>query len=391
MTDRLYYSDSYLREFRARVMETSPDGLRVYLDRTAFYPTSGGQPFDIGELSGARVIEVVDEDDRVAHVLESPLSAHEVIGNIDWSRRLDHMQQHTGQHLLSAVFEDLYSFPTLSFHLGAESCTIDIAAPSLDPTQAARVEDRCAGIVAEARPVTVAFEDAALAAGLRKESQRTGVLRIVSIDRLDRSACGGTHVASTAEIGPILIRKLEKIRGNLRVEFVCGQRALRQARQDYRILSEIGRALSAPFDRAPELIAASAARVKALEKASQRLATELAIREGRELHAATASDPDGLRRAVQRGLIDDAMRARAQAFTAGGSALFLAISENPPALLLAASADSGVHAGDLLKPALAASGGRGGGNRGLAQGSVPSAEALQRALDVVSGAPLLLR
>ena len=384
MTERLYYADSYLREFQARVVEIDSNGLRVYLDRTAFYPTSGGQPFDIGRLGGARVVEVIDEEDRIAHVLESPLGGKEVAGQIDWARRFDHMQQHTGQHLLSAVFEELYSFPTLSFHLGADSSTIDIGAASLEVDRVEAVENRCAEIGAQARPVRVTYEDAQAVTGLRKESQRTGTLRIVSIVNLDRSACGGTHVASTAEIGPILIRKLEKVRGNMRVEFVCGQRALRAARGDYRLLSDLSRSLSAPFERIPELIAAQAVRVKALEKSSQKLAAELAIREGQELHAATSADPDGLRRITQRGPIDDAMRSRAQAFIACGKALFLAICEEQPSLLLAASADSGLHAGNRLKAALAAANGRGGGSATLAQGSVASAEALKLALDSLS-------
>jgi alanyl-tRNA synthetase len=392
MTDRLYYSDSYLRDFRARVLEAAPDGLRVYLDRTAFYPTSGGQPFDVGTLGGARVVEVIDEEDRIGHVLASPIGgATEVEGVIDWPRRFDHMQQHTGQHLLSAVFEELYSFPTLSFHLGAGSSTIDLGVSSLSPDQAMRVEERCAEIVAQARPVIVSYEDAPSAAGLRKESTRTGTLRIVSIEGLDRSACGGTHVSSTAEIGPVVTRKVEKMRGNMRVEFVCGLRALRQARQDYRLLSEIGRALSASYERAPEWIAASAGRLKDLEKSNQRLSSDLAAREARELHNSTPPDADGLRRITQRGPIDDVMRARAQAFTAGGRALFLAISDDPPTLLLAASADAGVHAGDLLKSILASAGGRGGGNPALAQGSLPSIQALERALELVAHAPLLLR
>lgn len=381
-TDRLYYSDAYLREFRARVVDTTPDGLRVYLDRTAFYPTSGGQPFDLGTLAGARVVEVIDEEDRVAHLLDAPLQAvEEVQGAIDWSRRFDHMQQHTGQHLLSAVLEELYSLPTVSFHLGADSSTIDLGGASLTPQQAARVEDRCAEIVAEARPVTVSYEDAGSVTGLRKESARTGTLRIVSIDRLDRSACGGTHVSSTAQIGPILLRKLEKMRGNVRVEFVCGLRALRTARADFQILSEIGRAISATPDKAPDWIASSAARLKTLEKSNTRLASELAVREGRELHASTVPSPDGLSRVMQTGQIDEAMRARAQAFAACGKALFLGVSEEPPSLLLASSTGAGIHAGDTLKPVLVAAGGRGGGNANLAQGSLPSAGALAQAVE----------
>jgi alanyl-tRNA synthetase len=387
MTERLYYSDSYLTDFRARVIAADPTGLRVTLDRTAFYPTSGGQPFDVGTLGGARVIEVIEEDGHIAHLLQAPLRGEEVEGRIDWSRRFDHMQQHTGQHLLSAVFEELYAAPTLGFHMGAETSTIDIGVPSLDQDRANCVEDRCAEIVAQARPVAVTYEDSSAVSGLRKESQRTGTLRIVSIADLDRSACGGTHVRSTSEIGPVLIRKLEKIRGNMRVEFVCGERAIRHARSDYRLLSEISRELSAPFERAPEMIASQKARMKVLEKSSQRLASELAVREGRELHASTAPDADGLRRVTQHGSIDEPMRARAQAFTAGGSAVFLAICGDPPSLLLAASADSGIHAGDRVKTALAAGGGRGGGNPTLAHGSVPSAEALS----VVTGALVLLR
>jgi alanyl-tRNA synthetase len=335
-------------------------------------------------------VEVVDEEDRIAHVLDSPLTAAtEVEGIVDWPRRFDHMQQHTGQHLLSAVFEELYSFPTLSFHLGVDSSTIDLGTPSLTPEQAARAEQRCAEVVAEARPVSVSYEDATSASGLRKESARTGTLRIVSIDHLDRSACGGTHVSSTAAIGPVLLRKLEKMRGNMRVEFVCGLRALRAARQDYRLLNEIGRSLSASYDRAPEWIASSVERLKALEKFNQRLASELAVREARELHAATAPGPDGLRRLTQRGPIDDAMRARAQAFTAGGQAVFLAISNDPPALLLAASADTSLHAGNLLKPILSSAGGRGGGNQTLAQGSLPNAESLSQAIQLLTSQGLL--
>ena len=376
MTERLYYSDCYLREFRARIVATGDAGRRVYLDRTAFYPTSGGQPFDLGTLGGVPVLEVAEEEERVAHTLASPLDAVEVEGAIDWARRFDHMQQHPGQHLLSAVFEELYRMRTVSFHLGAQSSTIDLETAQLTAEQVEQAEERCARIVFEARPVTISYEAAEAAAGLRKESQRTGTLRIVSIAGLDRSACGGTHVRNTAEIGPVQIRKLETIRSSVRVEFVCGLRALRQARADYHMLASIGRTLSAPLDRTPELTAAQAERVKALEKTCQRQAVELAAREGRELHAATEPDAAGLRSAIQRGPIGDAMRARAQAFAAAGKAVFLAVCQDPPSVLLAASADSGIDAGKLVKAAVTAAGGRGGGNPALAQGSVPSREAL---------------
>ena len=377
MTTRLYYDDCYLHEFRGHVVEIADEGRRVYLDRTAFYPTSGGQPFDLGTLGGVAVREVVDEEERIAHLLDSPLAAQEVEGRVDWVRRFDHMQQHTGQHLLSAVLIESFDINTLSFHLGAVTSTIDVGAPALEASKIERVEERCAAIIAEARPVSIHYEDSSADLALRKASARTGTLRIVSIDGLDRSACGGTHVRSTAEIGPLLIRKLEKIRGNVRIEFVCGLRAIRQARQDFRTLSEISRLVSVPLEETPALVAAQIDKAKTLEKSYQRLAAELAQREGRELYAATAPDESGVRKATQRGPIDDAMRARAQAFVAGAKAVFLAICENPPSVLLAASADSGVHAGDRVKAAVTAAGGRGGGNAALAQGSVPSAAALE--------------
>jgi alanyl-tRNA synthetase len=373
MTDRLYYNDSYLREFQANVIETADGGKRVWLDRTAFYPTSGGQPFDLGTIAGSSIVDVVDEDGRVEHVLDAPVALGEIAAEVDWTRRFDHMQQHTGQHLLSAVFEELFQIATVSFHMGAVVSTIDVNAASLDAKQIERVEERCAEIVAEARPVSITFEDASADLGLRKASERTGTLRIVSIEGMDRSACGGTHVRSTAEIGAIQIRKLEKIRGTTRVEFVCGLRALRSARSDYRLLTEISRTLSAPFEEIPALVTAQIEKAKSLEKMSQRLASELAKREGGELHAATAPGDDGIRKVVHKGPIDDAVRVRAQAFVAGGKAAFLAVSDDPPSVLLAASSDSGVHAGNRVKEAVSAAGGRGGGNQTLAQGSVPAA------------------
>jgi alanyl-tRNA synthetase len=370
MTERLYYDDGYLREFRARVIDTAEGGRRVYLDRTAFYPTSGGQPFDLGSIGGVAVREVVDEEDRIAHLLDAALAPGDVEARIDWDRRFDHMQQHTGQHLLSAVLIELFKIQTVSFHMGAVTSTIDVEAASIDQAKLDRAEERCAETVAQARPVSISYEDSSADLELRKASARTGTLRIISIEGLDKSACGGTHVRSTAEIGPVLLRKLEKIRGNTRIEFVCGLRAVRRARQDFRVLSEISRLISVPADEAPAVIAAQVEKAKTLEKSAARLATELAKREGEEWYASAAVDDAGVRRITVRGVIDDAMRARAQAFVRGPKAVFLAVSDNPASVLLAASADSGVHAGDRVKAAVTAAGGRGGGNQTLAQGSV---------------------
>jgi alanyl-tRNA synthetase len=241
------------------------------------------------------------------------------------------MQQHTGQHLLSAVLIELFDITTVSFHMSADSSTIDISSATLDSKRAERVEERCAEIIAEARPIKITYEDSSADLGLR----------------------------------------------NARVEFVCGLRALRTARRDFKTLSEISRIVSVPIEETPALVAAQVERAKTFEKTALRLAAELAQREGRELYSATVPDADGIRRVTQRGPIDDAMRARAQAFVAGSKAVFLALSTDPPSVLLAASADSGVHAGERVKAAVTAAGGRGGGNQGLAQGSVPSAGALE--------------
>ena len=387
MTDRLYYTDSYQREFRARVVERSDDGRTVYLDRTLFYPTSGGQPFDLGSIAGVAVIDVVDEEDRIAHHLAEPLpSQDEVAGEIDWTRRFDHMQQHSGQHLLSAVLEELYGLHTVSFHLGADSSTIDLEGAPVDAAVVAETERRVNLLVSENRDMDVAFEDARKAQGLRKPSDREGTLRIVSIAGLDRSACGGTHVRTTGEIGPILLRRTEKIRQSVRVEFVCGGRAVRRARQDFEALTKISQLFSAPLDEVAPLVATQLESAKAGEKARRKLELDLAAYQGKELYTTTEPGADGIRRALQhrdRGNLED-LRAVAQNFTGQGKSVYIATLKDPPSVLLAASPDSGIDAGKLLKSALNEAGGRGGGNARIAQGSVPDAAALDT---LIAGLP----
>jgi alanyl-tRNA synthetase len=380
MTERIYYNDSYLRRFNAQVVNCAPGSSTVYLDRTAFYPTSGGQPFDLGSIGAVAVQDVIDEGDSVAHVLAAPVAPGPVECVIDWDRRFDHMQQHTGQHLLSAVFENLLGLHTVSFHLGAESSTIDLEGGTLDAPAAARVERRANQLVSENRPVTVAYEDATQAKELRKASGREGTLRIVSIDGLDRSACGGTHVRSTGEIGAILIRKLEKIRQSVRAEFLCGARAVARARADYEALNKIAQLVSASFDDAPAMIAAQLESARASEKLRRKLEVDLAVYQGWELYHKTDPGPDGIRRVTRRagrGNLEE-FRALAQSFTAQPKAVFVAALNDPPSILLATSADSGIDAGQALKAALAEAGGRGGGAPRIAQGSLPDAALIDK-------------
>jgi len=386
MTERLYYHDSYLREFTARIIRTSADGATAYLDRTAFYPTSGGQPFDTGLIAGIPVLDVADEEDSIAHRLAAPLSLAEVPCSIDWQRRFDHMQQHTGQHLLSAVFEERLALRTVSFHLGQESSTIDLEGGAIEAPALRDVESRANQIVCENRPVTVRFEEAAEARGLRKPSEREGTLRIVSIEGLDRSACGGTHVRATGEIGPILIRKLEKVRQTMRVEFLCGARAVARARADYEALARIAQFFSAGLDEAPALVASQLETAREADKARRKLQLELAGYHGRDLYTATPPGPDGLRRHTRRapsGSADE-LNALARSFTAQPKAVFLAALEKPPSLIFAVSEDAGIDAGKAVKQALANAGGRGGGNARLGQGSVPDAALLDTVLLILS-------
>jgi alanyl-tRNA synthetase len=386
MTERLYYKDSYLREFRARVVYRSDDGATLYLDRTAFYPTSGGQPNDLGAIDGTAVLDVVDDGERIAHRMASVVKTADVECHIDWPRRLDHMQQHSGQHLLSAVFIEQFSIETVSFHLGQEISTIDLEVQAVDMEKVMGAERRANEVVWENRPIAVTYEDASAAADLRKPSDRGGTLRIVSIQDLDRIACGGTHVRLTGEIGPVLIRRLEKIRNHVRVEFLCGMRAVRRARADYTALARIAQSFSTSMDETPAVAASQVEAARDSERIKRKLEMELARYQGRELYEATAPDATGVRRAVRRlpkGTMDD-LRALAQNFTAQPKAVFAGVIEQPPAVLLAASADAGLDAGKTLQPLLAQAGGRGGGNARMAQGSVPEREALDEVVRALS-------
>jgi alanyl-tRNA synthetase len=393
VTQRLYYTDSYVRDFEAAVVDLADDGRRAYLDRTAFYPTSGGQPFDTGRLNDIQITDVVDEGERIAHLLAQPIADTKVVGQLDWARRFDHMQQHTGQHLLSAVLSDLYGYATLGVHFGRESSTVDLDGPSLAPDQIGRVEELCDEIVGENRPVEVSFEEAERVTDLRRASERTGRLRIVTIRNLDRSACGGTHVRATGEIGPILIGKVERVRKGTRVEFRCGARSIRRARADHALLSRLAGEFSASPEELPGLISTMRGEVKEANAARRDLETQLDTYRARELYLAAVPDATGIRRVVireERGSLEG-LRRVAQAFASMPLAIFVGTTRTPSALVLAASADSGVDAAGVLKGLLASVGGRGGGTAILAQGTVPGTTELEAVVTSFSRLSCLLR
>ena len=386
MTERLYYTDAYLRSFDARVVALDEGGRRVLLDRSAFYPTSGGQPHDLGTLGGVAITDVVDEAGRVTHVLREPLPATEgdaVHGEVAWDRRFDHMQQHTGQHLVSALFADLCGWQTLSVHFGPEVATLDLDTERVGADQLREVERYANDVIIRGRPVSVTFEAAETAAALRKAPGRDGELRIVSIEGVDRSACGGTHVRSTAEIGVLLLRGHEKVRQSTRIEFVCGHRAVRRARRDFEALQEIARALSASPDEAARLVEGQREQLKELRSTARRLQGELDVNRARERHGTAVPDANG-RRVVRERTHEgspDVWREFALAYSALPGAVFIGVSESPPSVLLATSADAGIDAGQALRRALEQAGGRGGGSPRMAQGSVPSRDALVEVLE----------
>ncbi|MGC8761815.1 MAG: alanyl-tRNA editing protein [Bryobacteraceae bacterium] len=380
MTERLYYTDSFLTKFDARVVRAEDGRTRVVLDRTAFYPTSGGQPHDTGTLAGIPVARVEEEDEEIVHVLAAPLpESGTVHGVIDWPRRLDHMQQHSGQHLLSAVFDQLFGYPTASFHLGSAASTIDLETASVAPDELAAAERRANELIWQDLPVRVSFEDSRRAEGLRKQAAREGLLRIITIEGVDRTACGGTHVLSTGQIGVVLVRKTEKIRGMTRVEFLCGGRAIARARADYEALDRTARLFSTALDDVPAAAAGALEQAREAEKTRRRLALELASLRGKALYDACTPDAAGLRIHVERlaqGPPGEEIRAMAQSFCAAGDGLFIAASASPPSVLFACGHNTGLQAGTRLKAVLEQHGGRGGGAGQMAQGSLPSAEPL---------------
>ncbi|MCA2993030.1 DHHA1 domain-containing protein [Gemmatimonas sp.] len=381
VTTRLYYDDARLARFSATVTAVAEEGTVVYLDRTAFYPTSGGQPHDVGTLADVAVVDVIDEETRVAHRLAQPLGlalGAMVVGHVDTERRLDHMQQHTAQHLLSALLADEYGWATVSVHFGDLASTVDVAcAEGIGAAQLARIEQRVNALLRAQHAVQVSYEEAATATGLRKASDRDGTLRIITIAGLDRSACGGTHLANTAEIGAILLRGAERTRGHTRIEFLAGDRVLRRAHGDAALLTRAARPLSAAPGDLPALVEQQVARLAELERDRKRLLAELAGHEAEALWQNSAVDAHGVRRVRHRvaGAVKDA-EPLVQQLLSRGPCVVLVANDATGAVLLGASPDASLDAGQTLRAALQHAGGRGGGSPRLAQGALPDAAAL---------------
>jgi alanyl-tRNA synthetase len=417
-TKRLYYDDAFQREFTAEVLscepgtgaalggtaalETSagattlatPSGplWRVKLDRTAFYPTSGGQPHDTGRLGDAHVVDVLDEEDEVIHVVDKPIEIASVQGNIDWERRFDHMQQHTGQHVLSAVFHSRFSLPTVSFHLGSDVCTIDVRGQ--EPTQEILDSAMAAAndVVYADRAVNVKYGSAEelAAAGVRKTVERSGTLRAIEIETLELQPCGGTHVQRTGQIGMIFVRGVSRIRQDWRVEFACGRRAERLAREDLTTLRTVAQRLNCAQQEA----VAAAKRVVAERDAHYKTA-KAGIQKLAEMDARAAVQEiqigaDGFRLIAK--LFDsdspDYVQAFAREVAQTGNTVALLVHTESGQIFFSQHPTAKKDMNALLNESLKQVAGKGGGSRDSARGRLADP---QRASEFLTFATTALR
>jgi alanyl-tRNA synthetase len=395
MTDRLYYHDSFLYDFDAEVRDVIPTPRpAIILDRTAFYPTSGGQVFDTGTITAGsdelKVTEVVDiEDGKIVHYVEAVKDLKPgtgVHGQIDASRRRDHMQQHSGQHVLSSAFIRLHGMATVSFHMADDYCSIDLDTPTLTKEQVESAERLANEIILEDREVDIRFvtRDEATKLGLRKlPPTERDELRLIDIHDFDLCACGGTHVARTGQIASILLRKTEKVRQGWRVEFVAGQRAVATARRDYTTLTETSGLFSANIYDVPQQARKSLDEIRSLRKQRETSQEELAAAHAAAILAETP-EANG-RRVIVRTLADrdlNFVKLLAQKLTrlSPHAVALLATTSPQPALVFAQSAGQPSDMGALLKETMAKLGGRGGGSKDMAQGGAPTANGIDAAL-----------
>jgi alanyl-tRNA synthetase len=375
VTERLYYSDSHLIEFEARVVDLSDrvsGWTAVVLDRTAFYPTGGGQPSDTGTLNGVRVVECVDDGDKgVLHVVQgaAPGRGDVVRGRVDWSRRLDHMQQHTGQHILSQSFVTLFNAPTRSFRVLDASCEIDVELNNPTTEVIERAVELANNVVWEDRAITIrnVTRDEAAELPLRKEPAREGDLRLIEIEGFDLTPCGGTHAYRTGEVGMIAVRSWERAKGLTRIEFVAGVRALADYRKANKSAREVAALFSTGRDDAPQLAAQMVEEHKELNRRIRALEETAA---GAEAEKLLASARDGVVSQIFDGRDAESLKKLAHALISHPRTIVLLGSrDNDTArLVFARSADASGDMNALMREACTMLDGRGGGKSELAQG-----------------------
>ena len=377
-THRIYYDDAYVQNFQARVVSCLPSepfatasgtkaAWEVLLDRTAFYPTSGGQPNDLGRLGAARILDVRDDGAEIAHIVDEELPGGPVDGCVDWVRRFDHMQQHTGQHLLSAMFHERFGLPTVSFHLGSDLCTIDLRGPEPSADVLRGAQRAANTIIFEDRPVTARYgtADEFAKQGVRKEVDREGILRAIEIEGADLQPCGGTHVKSTGQIGMVLVRRCSKMRQDWRVEFVCGARAERLANEDFQLLRSVVDRLSCSPEEALAAVDKIAAERDAHFKSLRAAIQQLAEARARLLVAAAEPAADGTRLICElvREESPELLLPLATELAKNEKTVALLVHESSGQVVFAQSPGAGRDLPMLLKQVLATYSGKGGGTR----------------------------
>jgi len=404
-TERLYYHDSRLLEFDALVIGLSEldDGqIAVTLDRTAFYPTGGGQPTDTGTLGDARVIDCIDaEDDGVLHVIQGsmPEVGETVHGKIDWLRRLDHLQQHTGQHILSAAFVQLFDAPTRSFRVLEHECEIDVALDDPTDERIERAVDLANQIIWESRAIQIrqVTSEEAAALPLRKEPAREGELRIIEIADFDLTPCGGTHAKSTGEVGAIAVRSWERAKGLARIQFMAGNRALADYRKANHAAREVAALFSAGREDSPALVGKIiednkklTRRVSELEEVACRVEAEDLLKKGGiSPTVREGSDNDHGLRVIAKVFDDrsaDSLKHLALALIAHPNTIALLGSRDGATarLVFARSSDAPGDMNTLMRGACSIIGGRGGGHPDMAQGGGKNVEKLPEAIEAAT-------
>lgn len=389
---RLYYDQPYLKEFEASIISKQSKGnlWEVILDRTAFYPTSGGQPFDTGTINGVPVVDVIERDDEIVHILTGDPGSDMAKGQIDWERRLDHTQQHAGQHILSQAFVQLMGAETVGFHLGLEAVTIDLNTPSLDSQQAARVEQQANEIIWSGRKILChwATPDQLAQFPLRKAPTVTTDIRIVEVEGYDWSPCGGTHPENAAEVGLIKIRRWEKSKGQVRVEFVCGNRALKDYRWKNELVVSLATQLSVKDLELSDALARQSILLRDLQRDLNRSKEKLLEYEALDLHdQATKYGELNIVTSIFEGReFADVKTLANKLIGLPRTIALLGIAKENPQFLFARSQDLPQDMNQLVKQMINRFGGKGGGTPASAQGAGGQSSQLAELLDLAKSA-----
>lgn len=387
-TLKLYHEDAYRTSFTARVLSCTQNGPAwdVELDQTCFYPTAGGQPNDLGHLGGQQVLDVREEDDgRIIHAVAAPLTG-EVAGEIVWERRLDHMEQHTGQHLLSGTFERLFDAETLSWHLGEERCTVDIEIDSLSPEQALQVEDACNTVIRKGLPIVtyIVDQERIPSIPLRKPPKVTENIRIVEIEGYDWSACAGTHVRNLGELNLLKVKSWEKHKKGVRVDFVVGGRARRDYQRLDTMTLSLSRSLSIAVDDLPRYIERSQEEVSSLRKLMKSFQEKVLEYEASELvsgHSQRIGNLRVVRNTFAGRPIEEVRLLAAKIAAHPGTVALFGTRGAIPQLVMHRSVDLRLDMGAIMRHVLPLIDGKGGGSPLQAQGGGSRPEQLEHALD----------